>query len=163
MLLSWQFGLLMQIPEAMEWRDLRKGVRRSLPRHLAFWLNVTQPLAAYAAVAYTVRSHDALSILGLGLYALTFTTGKIGDSIRPRSGCPHIVLDWWPVHRAIAYNLVTLLILRRLPSFAMHACIFESTLLFSALFLKPCAIASVWCWSTFVAATVVFLVVRGRS
>ena len=156
-LLAWQFGLLMQIPEAMEWRDIRMGRRRTLPSNIAFWLNVTQPVVAYLGVSATVGSHDATSILGLAVYALTFANGPIGGIVRPREHCPHLVLDWWPWSRIAASHLSTLWVLRRLPSFLTHALIFESTFLFSVLATKPCEFASVWCWSTFVAATVVFL------
>lgn len=163
MLLSWQFGLLMQIPEIMEWRNIRFNKEETFDTSiLAFWLNVLQPVVAYIGVTATVGSQDIYSIIGLTMYALTFMNVKLGKSIRPRNDCPHLVFDWWPLHRAIAYHLVTLLILRRLPlrSAMIHTFVFEATFLFATLTVKPCAIASVWCWSTFVAAICVFLSVQ---
>lgn len=143
----------MQIPEALEWRDVRLGRVRDLPRRLAFVLNVLQPVAAYAAVHAVTKTHDTLSVACVTAYATSFLTGHIGDSIRPRKGCPHMVLDWWPLRRAVLYNLTTLVVLRRLPDFVLNAVIFEGTLAFALMTVKPCAVASVWCWSTFVAAT----------
>jgi hypothetical protein len=70
-LLWWQFCLLMQIPEALEWRDIRQQrEERALLKDIAFWLNVLQPVVAYAAVWAVVRSHDAPSLAMLGIYAL---------------------------------------------------------------------------------------------
>lgn len=151
-LLWWQFGLFMQVPEAMEWRDIRTGRTRQMPRRLAFWLNVLQPVVACAATIVVTKRHDILSYMALAAYAASFCTGNIGATIRPTEQCKHIRLDWWPTHRAVLYNLATLASIRRLPSFWLNALIFEGTLLFSILFVKPCAIASVWCWSTFIAA-----------
>jgi hypothetical protein len=161
MLLWWQFGLLMQIPEIMEWRNIRLNKKETLDTSiLAFWLNVLQPVVAYIAVTATVGNHDIYSIIGLTMYALTFMNEKLGKSIRPRDDCPHLILDWWPAYRAIAYHLVTLLILSRLPSAIIHTFVFEATFLFATLTVKPCAVASVWCWSTFVAAICVSLSVQ---
>ena len=81
MMLSWQFGLLMQIPEIVEWRSIRLGKKESIQnRNLAFWLNVLQPLAAYIGVTATVGSHDVYSIIGLIVYAF-FVRGSV-----PRDG-----------------------------------------------------------------------------
>ena len=156
MLLSWQFGLMMQIPEAMEWRDMRLGRKRNAPGNIAFLLNILQPAATYVATSVTVgtfRHYPAT--IGLVVYALLFLTGDINRDIRPTKDCPHINLDWWPSHRGLYYHVVMIVLLSRLRSFWIHALVFEGTWLFSRL-KKPCAVASVWCWTTFVAAVCVF-------
>lgn len=121
---------------------------------------MTQPLVAYLCVSAAIGRHDAISIVTLLIYMLTFIRVRLPASIRPTKECPHLNFDWWPYWRAIAYNITTLIVLRSLPTKDMliHGAIFEVTLLFSIATVKPCGVASVWCWSTFVAAIIVLLV-----
>ena len=162
MLLWWQFDLLMQIPEALEWRAIRLRRTSKFNTSLAFFLNVLQPLVAYLCVSAAIGRHDAISIVALFTYMLTFVHVKLPASIRPTDECPHLNLDWWPYWRALAYHITTLIVLRSLPTKDMliHGAIFEATLLLSIATVKPCGVASVWCWSTFVAAITVLLVTK---
>ena len=120
----WQFGLLMQLPEAMVWRTVGDGAWEKV----AFGLNVTQPHAAVAGgmvVWWLTRGTDStwgwgealqrrffrrsqrvLAMLGilrgvvpavaLMLYSALVAVELPGCGFgMMRPDCPHLSLMWW--------------------------------------------------------------------
>ena len=153
----WAFCLLMQIPDVLEWRGIRLGLQPDLRiARLAFWLNILQPVAALVATSAQTQRVDALSVGVICVYLANILYSAPPIQIgRPNTECSHLKYKWW--HKALPislYFISTLVCLRTLPAHLLHrnAFIFIGSALLSALTVKPCGIASVWCWSVCVIA-----------
>jgi hypothetical protein len=165
-LLAWQFALLMQIPEWMEWRNQRLRVRSPPGVALAaFWLNVLQPLAPVVAVWHVTQRPPVLAIGFLVVYAALFVAdwdavaSAVSQGIAPRGSCPHLNLDdWWTHTRCAVYHAVFVAAVAQLPrpQMLLNLGIFELTFVYAKFFVK-CGTSSVWCWSIFVAAIATIL------
>ena len=71
----WQFALLMQLPEAVQWHHIDRGLRAPASvETAAYWLNLLQPAAAYlviAVVAFGVVKPWRIAAAGVLLLAFT--------------------------------------------------------------------------------------------
>lgn len=168
-LIAWQFGLLMQIPEWMEWRNIRLGRRSDeFIAQSAFWLNVSQPLALLIAVSYITKKPPYTAIGVFVIYVLSFVADNrnvrdaIHKGIAPTSDCRHLNLGWWPLHRGILFHVTMIAAFAHLQwnQAVLNIGIFETTFLLS-MFVK-CGTVSVWCWSTFVAAVATYIAVFAK-
>lgn len=151
----WAFCLLMQIPDVLEWRGVRVKLQPDLrTAHLAFLLNILQPVAALVATSVQTQRVDAMSVGVICVYlAAVLSSAPVVQIDRPTTECSHLHYRWWNKALPISlYFISTLVCLRTLPSHlrTRHAAIFIGSALLSALTVKPCGIASVWCWSVFV-------------
>lgn len=171
LLLGWQFGLLMQIPEAAQWHFMDDGrAPPSWVEPLAYWLNVLQPLAFLLALGgaclYAGFGGARLwsRLLGASVLVALMTAfavvmhgscvgarGELG--IAPASpDCNHLSLHWWegglagtvPLYCAAILVTLALLLPPRLA--LVQAAVFLGTLLVSSR-LYACGTGSVWCWS----------------
>lgn len=156
----WAFGLLMQIPDVLEWRSIRLGLQpdRRIAR-LAFLLNILQPVVALVTTSAQTHRVDALSVGVICVYLASIIYSAPPIRIdRPNTNCPHLHYKWWhdlPLPTSL-YFVSTLVCLRTLPSHLLHrhASLFMGSALLSALTVKPCGAASVWCWSVCVVALI---------
>ena len=168
LLLAWQYGLLMQIPEWMQWKSMRTGTKTAVAAPLAFWLNVLQPLAIVVSVWYASGRPPAVAIGALVVYAALFVLDResvaqaVRRGIAPRGSCRHLNLDdWWSTPRVVLFHVVFVMAYLQLPPKLawLNILIFEGTFLYATTFVK-CGSASVWCWSVFVAGMALWLAWR---
>jgi hypothetical protein len=168
-ILGWQYGLMMQLPEALAWRRLDQG--QPMPPWIgrtAFVLNVTQPLviALVSFVAATQLQDKlplvavAVAVLALYLMYWVFRAPSVwqpcNSTIVPEKGCTSLNLQWWsrlPFVLYVASSLLAFALLP-LPWFAVNGGLFLGTL-FLSMGLYTCGIGSMWCWSTAASGAVV--------
>jgi hypothetical protein len=181
----WQFALLMQLPEAAQWRHLSKSTDPTSAHknaaHTAYWLNTLQPAAA-ALLLGIVAMVSGRTRLGCALLAavpaLTFTALAVLNAapllrqhpdIRPlqygtsAQSCAHLNLHWWNKHSSL-YRALPLyvagiaapLLLLPLRLAIVQYVAFFGTLAISQL-LYPCGTASLWCWSVAAAGLTVLV------
>ena len=161
----WQFGLLMQWPEALIWRS--KG--KSKPAvELAFWLNVLQPVYGYVALlAFMTPAHRRAVGAVVAAYVLYVLArrARFPTNVMTR-GCPHLSLEWWKDRTATAlYFVASLAVLLAIPSPLLRnttLAIWVASFLLTQ-WLYPCSYGSMWCWSIVVAGAVTYAVLCARG
>jgi hypothetical protein len=159
----WQFGLLMQLPEALIWCS--KGQSEGAIQ-LAFWLNVLQPVYAYA-VLFGFLSGRGKIIVGAVVAAYTVYVlarrNRFKTNVFSSASCPHISLVWWRDRVATAlYFAASIAALFAIPdpllrstTLAIWAGSFALT-----QWIYPCSYGSLWCGSIVIASTITYVVVR---
>ena len=160
----WQFGLLMQWPEALIWRS--KGSSSQPAVALAFWLNVLQPVYGYAALlAFMTPAHRRVVGAIVAAYVLYVLArrARLPTNVMARGG-PHLSLEWWKNRTATAlYFVASLAVLLAIPSPLLRhttLAIWAANLLLTQ-WLYPCSYGSMWCWFIVGAATYALLRARG--
>lgn len=164
-LLLWQFALLMQIPEAVQWHYMDQGLAPpSSTKTAAFWLNVLQPICALLVFS-AVRRNDvsALYMAFAAMPAIVFTGVAVAkspymldqkSSIAPTTGCDHLDLFWWNSEHDVniqgelplyMFGLLGAIMLLPFRLRIIQASIVLGTFLLSA-FIYKCGYGSVWCW-----------------
>lgn len=165
---SWQYALLMQIPEGAVWLQLNHHEDITAMSRLAMVLNVTQPLALLLGIRFGGLYHEfRYAYVALVLYTVVLVTQfdevwERSASIAPERDCPHLSLRYWDTSRGIVYVVTSLIVVSEArPVFwaVVNASLFSVTLLLAAV-VYPCGVGSVWCW--FVIATGPLLVVCDR-
>ena len=163
---SWQYALLMQVPEGIVWLQLDAGDRDvSGASRLAMFLNVTQPLALLLGIRLGGLFRGfRYAHVALGLYAVVILSQfdeiwSRSHSIAPNVGCPHLSLRYWDVSRGIVFLVTSLLIVSEArPVFwsVVNALLFILTFLL-AILVYPCGVGSVWCWFIFITGPVLVI------
>lgn len=157
---SWQYALLMQIPEGIVWLQLDDSSDEDITAmsRLAMFLNITQPLALLLGIRFGGLYREfRYAYVALLLYFVVIATqfDEMWDrssSIAPEAGCPHLSLRYWDTSRGIVYVVSSLLVVseaRPIVWAVVNACLFGVTLLL-AVVVYPCGVGSVWCWFVFV-------------
>ena len=157
---SWQYALLMQIPEGIVWMHLDRGEENApvTMSRLAMALNVTQPVALLLGIRLGGLYREfryAYVVVFMYLVVLLTQIDEIWSasaSIAPEEGCPHLSLRYWDASRGIVYVVSSLLVVseaRPLYWAFANAALFSVTFLL-AIVVYPCGVGSVWCWFVFV-------------
>lgn len=173
---SWQYALLMQIPEGIAWLQLDAHTTHAdadvrVVSRVAMILNITQPLALLAGIRTGGLYREfRYAYVALAMYAVVLATQAneiwpAAASIAPEDGCAHLDLRYWDASRGIVYVATSLFIVSEArPIFwaLVNAGIFLTSLGF-AMFLYPCGVGSVWCWFIFLAGPILLAadVMRG--
>lgn len=168
---SWQYALLMQIPEGIVWLQLDAGHSDiSAASRLAMVLNITQPLALLLGIRFGGLYREfRYAYVALLLYAVVLVTQfdevwSRSASIAPNENCPHLSLRYWDVSRGIVYLVSSLLVVSEArPVFwaLVNAALFSLTFLL-AIVVYPCGIGSVWCWFVFTTGPILVVCDRLR-
>ena len=181
LLIGWQYGLLMQLPEGAAWIDIEAGKVPTTPSRVAMILNVTQPIAMFVSVTLAnlygsgggirQRNWFVAPIRSRGMIALSmYLLLLIGDSdelwqssddITPEENCSTLDLRWWNSSRTILYVVGSVIVLSDIDDFVWrvtNVAIFVASLLI-AFHNFPCGLGSLWCWIISMSA-LVFLVVQ---
>jgi len=169
---SWQYALLMQIPEGIVWLQLDAGHDDiSAASRLAMVLNITQPIALLLGIRFGGLYREfRYAYVALLLYAVVLATQfdevwSKSASIAPNEDCPHLSLRYWDVSRGIVYLVSSLLVVSEArPVFwaSVNAALFSLTFLL-AIVVYPCGIGSVWCWFVFVTGPILVVCDRVRD
>lgn len=162
----WEYALLMQLSEAAAWEELETAPTTSrLSTLTAFALNVTQPVAAWIAVAWITQSWALTPVAWV--MALVYIAQMVHDRAQIRTAlergiqpldnrkCDHLQLDWWTTASGIWYNLLMVVVFLHLPVplFWVTLIVFEASWGLAFVW-KRCGVASLWCWSIACASVV---------
>lgn len=156
--LMWQWVLLMQLFEAIAWKNQNNPIKNKWAANGALIANVTQPIfVALALIAFTNVStqNKVLAMVLVFLYIVwliyALNQNKPFNELKPSESCDHLDLVWWKKFPggASVYLIVLLCVLVLLlrPKKLM---LFETgfifvTLAISAVFYS-CGTGSMWCW-----------------
>lgn len=162
----WQFALLMQIPEAIQWSYLDQGLDTpSYINPLAYWLNNLQPLVAFLGVALAVglttniakREPAALPAAGVmpvlfTIFTIVYFQSSMAEQadIRPGPTCNHLDLHWWQnnIRPLIGFYIMGILAaLILIPDYQRYiqVAVFLGTFILANA-LYRCGVGSIWCW-----------------
>ena len=168
---SWQYALLMQIPEAIVWIQLDYGGDVSMASRVAMVLNITQPLALLVGIRFSGLyrefryAYAVMLLYGVAILSQMDVIWPLSESIAPEEGCAHLDLRYWNTSRGLVYVTTSLLVVSEArPVFwaLVNACIFTITLLL-AIVVYPCGVGSVWCWFIFVSGPILVVADRTRD
>lgn len=165
LILGWQYALLMQIPDALAWRNPKS----KFPGKLALVLNVTQPLFLLfmvTIIAAKVGSspltiYPAL-VVGL-IYAGIVVVGTSNPDIivTPKEDCHNLNYPWWNSINPGYYMIAMLVFICTIPSLGystLSLVLFLGSLLATRVMVKDgCESGSLWCWSIAGAGFITFL------
>lgn len=163
----WQYALLMQIPEAVQWHYIDQGEQApASTERAAYWLNTLQPLAAalfIGAVSFSVNGavvppEMIVSMFATALFTLSAmmhageSLGRREERIAPKTGCEHLDLHWWEKEHLLPYFPLYIVAIfasiMMLPTASLR--VTQSSWFFGTLLLSrglySCGAASIWCW-----------------
>lgn len=156
-----QWLLLMQLFEALAWRDQNCGSLNKFATNGALIANITQPLFVcmlFIIFSPVPQSYKLLALfiafgyMCYALYILNITNEY--TCLRPSKTCSHLDLYWWKNMNGFIYCVtlfsIMLLLIRPFNLAVMLSGYIALTLLLSLMFYS-CAAGSIWCWFTSVA------------
>lgn len=154
-ILVWQYALLMQIPDALAWRNLNST---EMAGKLACFLNLTQPLATLAIFP---------SVRGM-LFTIPYVINVLKNissfkyDIKPAKNCSALNYQWWDKINPMFYHIAIMAVLffGMKTGSTLNIIIFLGTLFLSKLASYGCGRGgwgSLWCWSVASAGLVNYL------
>lgn len=175
----WQWVLLVQLFEALAWRNKKSGKKSSIPANGLLLITMSQPILL-GMVLLILSSYNAkqgvddgisfeakaIAIIILFLYTLwalyVLNNSKNYLEIDTSEKCGHLIYSWWNDFswKAFPYFITAFLALAlllkpgALAVFVLLFLIF--TLVVSAVFY-PCSVGSLWCWFSAISPLVVGL------
>lgn len=165
-ILLWiQYALLMQIPDALSWRNPDS----KWPGKMAFFLNITQPLIGVICVIYMLsfldipltRAVPMIILLVLYFIVVISKIGSIRYDIKPKDNCRNLQYRWWEKIPAILYLIVMLIIFLTIPSFWYSSVLIALFLISLAITMiivtRQCNPGSLWCWSVATSGLFIFI------
>jgi len=150
--------LLMQLFEALAWRDQNCGSLNKFATNGALIANLTQPLmVCMVFLTYSpVPQKYKLLALGIAFAYISYVLYKLNQSdeytcLRPSKTCTHLDLYWWKNLSGLIYCAalfsIMLLLIRPIKLALFVTSYISITLLLSVLFYS-CGAGSMWCWFT---------------
>lgn len=164
-ILLWQFALLMQIADALAWRDPSK----TYPGKLAFILNTMQPLILILGVSIMLfkLNISLIRLIPVLLLSIVYICYVIRGwfntdfDIYPKNSCKNLQYIWWNKIPFILYILLLIIGLLTIPSIPysiLTIILFLVSLLITNLLVnKNCISGSLWCWSVASCGLITFL------
>jgi hypothetical protein len=158
--LVFQWVLLMQLFEALAWRDQACGPLNQAATKLAFLANVAQPIVAFLLLMHVSKApntHKIAASIVLLIYVLwlVFRSTELRESdldcLNPGDGgCANLQYKWWskltpPYVYHVSLIAIVLLLLQPLKLSALIVGIIIATFVLSAIFYG-CGVASTWCF-----------------
>jgi len=152
-----QWVLLMQLFEALAWRDQNCGKLNKFATQGAMLANITQPLIVF--LAFIIIGSNSTSVkLTAGTIAFAYTcyllwvlgnhTGNF-TCITPSTACSHLDLNWWKVINPLIYCIALfslMLLLIRPMGLAYAATAYVAVTLALSMMFYSCGAGSMWCW-----------------
>lgn len=180
LLLGWQYGLLMQLPEGAAWIEIEKGKIPTAASRTAMVLNVTQPIAMFLSVwlanylggqnpgtwiqRFLTRGSVALLMYLLLLLGDLEELWDASGDITPEEDCVTLDLRWWNSSRTILYVVGSVIVLSDIHDLVWRVAnvsIFIASLII-AFHNFPCGVGSLWCWIISMSAIVFLLIHQSR-
>jgi hypothetical protein len=154
-IVAWQYALLMQIPDALAWRD----PKADYPGKMAFFLNTTQPFMVLFCVGIILYKLNMsliclLPALLIGIVYLVYiiiSTTKVSFDITPKESCTSLNYSWWntiPILLYVAVIVASALSIPSIPFSSLMLFLMAITVFISSKIVnKSCNYGSMWCWS----------------
>lgn len=157
----WHFAALMQIPEALAWRNINGKPSLSMYHCslLAFILNILQPVVT-CMVLFQLRNDKTepmdrptrliyvTMIIYLSYWIYTLYRTNVWN-IAPLDKCNHLNLHWWTNKPIIAMYIFLIsmaaFVCLPKPYFMFVMVLFITSFIISNI-LYQCGAGSVWCW-----------------
>jgi hypothetical protein len=156
LIIGWQYSLLMQIPDALAWKDLKS----KFPGKLAFCLNITQPIVMIIITAVMLHKLDRnlkllIPLLFLALFYTVMVIKKssqVNFDLTPEISCNNLSYRWWNGGMITIFYYVIIIIcaflIPSIPFIFLSLFLFVTTVIVSNIVVrKGCNIGSLWCWS----------------
>lgn len=159
----WQFALLMQLPEAIQWSKIDQNLPTpGYVNGLAYWLNTLQPIVAYIGIAVAsvaTGATDIFTALVAGVLPLVFTVlaavhfrASMSEQadVRPMPACNHLDLHWWRNRLApllLMYMAAVMCAIVLIPGHQRYVqtAVFLGTFMLANT-IYQCGVGSIWCW-----------------
>ena len=157
LVIGWQYALLMQIPDALAWRN----PKATYPGKLAFILNTTQPMVFFILVVIALTKLGVsiwrlcpaiLALLAYSVLIIRDAAKRKNYDVSPPQHCRYLSYSWWDEPRYCIYTLSIILTLLALaPAWGyiiLSLVLFiGSTTAAQIVSGRECASGSLWCWS----------------
>ena len=166
LILGWQYALLMQIPDALAWRN----PNAKYPGKLAYILNTTQPFIFIILVAIGLQKMNVpmtrlLPAILIGVIygvLIIIETYKLNYfTIEPLKSCRNLNYKWWDNLPIVLYFLTLILSMLAVPYLGyivLNIVIFIGSILIAQKIVGiECNPGSLWCWSVAGAGLCMFL------
>jgi hypothetical protein len=154
--ISWQWVLLMQLFDALLWRDQNCGSLNKFATKSAYIANITQPIVVFltliviskAAIKFKIMSCVVVLIYIIYMIQARPGIGKL-DCVKEKGG--HLNYFWWDKMKfggilyTVALVLIMLLLLRPTNLSIFEVSYVLITLVISITFFKYNT-PSIWCW-----------------
>jgi hypothetical protein len=166
-ILTWQYALLMQLPDALGWRY--PDSKSKFPGKLSFFLNTTQPLIFFLLICIAlkklkiplIRLLPAFLVIIVYVIWWIYYYRSINFDLKPLIKCKNLNYRWWTLKSIVLYIIIfVLIILTIFPSFGhiiLFLSIYFGSLLTSHYYSNNCFPGSLWCWSVASAGLITFL------
>jgi hypothetical protein len=152
--LLWQYALLMQIPDAIAWNNIKNGKSTEAAGKLAAFLNLTQPLILLIGVLFITDNYYSLipSFVVILAYIINIIMNihKFEYDVKPGTDCNSLNYSWWNHVSSNLYLLsmtVIMLSIKNIHFKFFNLLIFYASLLISIFLNYSCNPGSFWCWS----------------
>ena len=169
-ILMWQFVILMQLVDALAWRQLKNNESTEGVGRLGAILNITQPIIVFiCAVAIIYFTKKDFRLLIPGLFILIFyivnifqNLNNLNYDITPNGSCKNINYSWWKslsVYLYLGALFAGVLAFQNSKFTFLNLGIIFITLLVSLVLVPTCNFGSLWCWSVWAAGFLNYLIV----
>jgi hypothetical protein len=155
MILIWQYSLLMQIPDAIAWNNIKNNKFSESPGKLAAFLNLTQPIVTFIGMLFILNVNSyyllipAFIVIIIYIVNILLNLKKFKYEVKPEKTCNSLNYTWWDNVNPSLYLIIFPLLFMLLPiKFAItNLLIFFGTLFISMIVNYNCNPGSWWCWS----------------
>lgn len=169
-ILMWQFVILMQLVDALAWRQIKNNNSTEGVGRLGAILNIAQPIIVFiCAVAIIHFTNKDFRLLIPGIIILIFyiinifqNLNKLNYDITPNGNCNNINYSWWEslsVYLYIGALFAIVLVLQNSRFTLLNLGIIFITLLVSLILVPTCNFGSLWCWTVWAAGFLNYLIV----
>lgn len=165
--LTWQYALLMQIPDAIAWNNIKNGKSTETAGKLAAFLNLTQPIILLIGILFITNDYNTLIPTFIVMLAyiinVVINMHKFQYDVEPGNDCHSLNYSWWNHVSSNLYLLsMTILILSIKNTYFKfyNIFIFYASLLISIYLNYSCNPGSFWCWSVASAGLLNFIAMR---
>lgn len=158
--LMWEWILLMQIFDAIAWRNPQCGTQENkFASRGAYIANMTQPIVIYLVMILLKNEVETKNKILASVFILAYICSILNSSqdiqtvncLQRTDKCSNLQYRWWDKQNLTLglYFLCVLglpILLFRPVKFAVFTSVFIMSIFIVSLFLYKCGVASVWCW-----------------
>lgn len=155
--LCWQWVLLMQVFDAIAWKNQNCNRLNKISSRLSYIANITQPIIVYLvgiSISKNIEQkfkYIASIFILLYIIQILYQSRDIKDikCLKPKKNCNNLNYYWWNNINSIGYLIVLPILFftlyRPLPFVLVNLAVIYIALALSKIFYS-CGVASMWCW-----------------
>ena len=153
--ITWQWVLLMQVFDAIAWKNQNCNKINKEVAKLAYVANITQPIIIFMSsilISKVSINFKLISIMVISLYIiqLFYQSPNVEfKCLTPKKKCKHLNYYWWNNINATGYMItlfsMCLFLCRPLALSIINLIYIIITLIISST-IYTCGVASMWCW-----------------